>query len=167
MKNKELEFMLNPFDIISLISKYRKERGLSLEELSELTNTSKSTLSRIEARETEKIDYGLVIKLKKVLGIPDDEILMSINYIEEETSKQNMEILDIDSDIAQCNVCHRATFDRNIKLEVGNIKELKLGYRNQCQCINLCKKCRENLRDLLNNDLSDNKSTMKFKTEQE
>ena len=153
MNKKEIEFMLSPLDIISLISKYRKEKGITLKELAELTNTSKSTLSRIESRETEKIDYSLVIKLKQALDISDEDILMSMNYMEEEKTKQNMEIVEIDSEVARCNVCGRSTFDNNIKLEVGNIKELKLGHRNQCQCISLCKTCRENLRDLLNRDL--------------
>ena len=105
MNEKELKFMLNPFDIISLITKYRKEKGLNLGELAKLVNTSQSTLSRIEARETEKIDYGLVVKLKQVLNIPDDEILMSMNYMEEEQEKQNMTLSSINSNVAQCNVC--------------------------------------------------------------
>lgn len=157
MNEKELKFMLNPFDIISLITKYRKEKGLNLGELAKLVNTSQSTLSRIEARETEKIDYGLVVKLKQVLNIPDDEILMSMNYMEEEQEKQNMTLSSINSNVAQCNVCQRGTFDSNIKLDVENIKELRLGYRNQCQSVALCKTCRENLRDLLDKDLSENK----------
>ena len=37
MNEKELRFKLNPFDIISLISKYRKEIGLTLSKLSKLT----------------------------------------------------------------------------------------------------------------------------------
>ena len=145
--------IINPVDIITLITKYRKQRGITLKQLGELTNTNKSTLSRIETGETEKIDYALVIKLKQVLNIPDEEILMSMNYKEEEKTKQNMEIIEVESEIARCNVCGRSTYDRNIKLEVGNIKELKLGHRNQYQCVRLCKTCRENLRDLLNMDL--------------
>lgn len=156
MDEKTLEFMLNPFDIISLITKYRKEKGLTLNELSNITNISKSTLSRIESRETEKIDYNLVIKLKSVLEIPDDEILMSMNYMREEETKQNMELVDSSKGVisGQCNVCGRTTSEsQNTRLNEDNIKELRLGYRNQCQCINLCKTCRENLRDLLDKDL--------------
>lgn len=87
MNEKELQFILNPVDIITLITKYRKQRGITLKQLGELTNTNKSTLSRIETGETEKIDYALVIKLKQVLNIPDEEILMSMNYKEEEKTK--------------------------------------------------------------------------------
>ena len=155
LNEKEFKFMLNPMDIVSLIIKYREERNLSLDELSKLVNTSKSTLSRIEKRETEKIDYGLVMKLKQVLQIPDEDILMSMNYMNEEAQKQNMELIE-NSFSNHCSVCNRTTYgDQNIQLNQNSIKDLRLGYRNQCQVTPLCRTCRENLMNLLKSDLEE------------
>ena len=56
-----------------------------------------------------------------------------MNYMEKEEQRQNTSLEESDfCGIAQCNICHSGTFDEhNIKLGKGNIKDLKLGYRNE------------------------------------
>ena len=125
-------------DLIDLLKSYRLKRGISLNKLAEQANISPSTLSRIENRETEKLDYVLVMKLKSLLDIPDFDLLMAMELHENE-SLQNItvEALDVDKDY-RCNVCG--------KYYKGSlVKDLSLGHRNQLMTVSLCKACRRKL----------------------
>lgn len=125
-------------DVVDLLKSYRLKRGISLNKLAEEANISSSTLSRIENRETEKLDYVVVMKLKSLLDVPDFELLMAMELYENE-SLNNMFLTDLDAnDEYQCNVC--------AKYYKGTlVKDLSLGHRNQLMTISLCKACRRRL----------------------
>ena len=80
-------------DVVDLLKSYRLKRGISLNKLAEEANISSSTLSRIENRETEKLDYVVVMKLKSLLDVPDFELLMAMELYENE-SLNNMFLTD-------------------------------------------------------------------------
>lgn len=129
-------------DIITLIELYRGRGNLSVSKLADMVGVSSSTLSRILNRETDKLDYSLVIRLKNTLGILDSDMLLSFELTENK-NLNNMEITEYDKNSEeQCNVCSK--FYKN-----GIIKRLSLGHRNQTQSINLCESCRLDLINVL------------------
>lgn len=131
-------------DIISLIIKYREINNLSINKLAELVGVGVSTLCRLENRETEKIDYSLVVKLKVALNIPDEEIIASMNYYDRK-SNINMQLITPSKPDAKCDIC-------SDNLEISNVKELRLGSCYKIKGINLCKKCRAELLKILSDE---------------
>lgn len=59
----------------TVMRQYRSKRGLSLAELSEITNISISYLSRIEKAERTGISIQVMAKIAKALKIPNKKVL--------------------------------------------------------------------------------------------
>lgn len=59
----------------TVMRQYRSKRGMSLAELSEITNISISYLSRIEKAERTGISIQVMAKIAKALKIPNKKVL--------------------------------------------------------------------------------------------
>ena len=71
---------------LGVVKKYMKIRGsLSQKELSDLTNTGPSTMSRFLTQQTQALDADLIARIVAKLNIPLNEI---IDFVDEETEKE-------------------------------------------------------------------------------
>ena len=69
----------------------RVERGLTLEQLAEQTNLSKSALGSYEADDFKDISHYALIKLAKFYGVTTD-YLMGVSNLEEEADTEIQEL---------------------------------------------------------------------------
>ena len=86
--NVENEKGGSPMTIGEKIQYYRKQKGLSQEELGQLLTVSRQTVSQWETGQTSPTVDNLV-RLKEVLGISVDELLSSGDEVQEEALQEN------------------------------------------------------------------------------
>ncbi|WBL15233.1 helix-turn-helix domain-containing protein [Sutcliffiella sp. NC1] len=79
-----------------ILKEKRMERGLSLRQLSEISNIEASYINRLEKGDRENPGFSTVCALAKALNVSGDEILNSFGY-EQLGSNQKSEVTEVDS----------------------------------------------------------------------